>query len=50
MLVTMIIACSITMFLVPQVPYMVAVGNHEYDYEGGSKNDPTGQGPYKPSE
>jgi Calcineurin-like phosphoesterase len=31
------------------VPYMVAVGNHDYDYKGGkSKHDPSGLQPFRP--
>jgi hypothetical protein len=30
------------------VPYMVAVGNHDYDYQGSPKNDPSGLKPLKP--
>jgi hypothetical protein len=30
------------------VPYMVAVGNHDYDYKGSTKNDPSGLKPLKP--
>jgi hypothetical protein len=30
------------------VPYMVAVGNHDYDYKGSAKNDPSGLQRLKP--
>ena len=32
-----------------RVPYMIGVGNHEYDYGKGSERDPSGAaGPYEP--
>ncbi|MEW5313047.1 MAG: hypothetical protein WDW38_004641 [Sanguina aurantia] len=31
-----------------RVPYMVGVGNHEYDYQSGQENDPTQSEPYHP--
>ncbi len=31
-----------------QMPYMVGVGNHEYDYRDGYENDPSGEQPYHP--
>lgn len=30
------------------VPYMVAVGNHDYDYRGSRKHDPSGVKPFRP--
>jgi hypothetical protein len=30
------------------VPYMVAVGNHDYDYKGPFKHDPSGFKPFRP--
>lgn len=31
-----------------RVPYMVAIGNHEYDYDHGTNRDPSGAAPYHP--
>jgi hypothetical protein len=30
-------------------PYMVSIGNHEFDYSSGGEHDPSGEAPFKPS-
>jgi len=32
-----------------QVPYMITIGNHEFDYSSGGENDPSGEDAFRPA-